>query len=106
MSEEMKGNRSWKVVLAILVCNILFMSSSYTMIIPFLPLYLSSELGAAPEHVNLWSGVVFSASFVVSAVMAPIWGRMADTRGKRLMAMRASFLLAVSYFLGGIVQTP
>ena len=87
MSEEMKGNRSWKVVLAILVCNILFMSSSYTMIIPFLPLYLSSELGAAPEHVNLWSGVVFSASFVVSA-------------------MRASFLLAVSYFLGGIVQTP
>ena len=106
MTEEIQGNRSWKVVLAILVCNILFMSASYTMIIPFLPLYLAEELGAAPEHVNLWSGVVFSASFVVSAVMAPIWGRMADTRGKRLMAMRASFLLAVSYFLGGIVQSP
>ena len=106
MTEEIQGNRSWKVVLAILVCNILFMSSSYTMLIPFLPLYLAEELGAAPEHVNLWSGVVFSASFVVSAVMAPIWGRMADTRGKRLMAMRASLLLAVSYFLGGIVQSP
>ncbi|MCI6233201.1 MAG: MFS transporter [Selenomonas sp.] len=106
MTEEIQGNRSWKVVLAILVCNILFMSASYTMIIPFLPLYLAEELGAAPEHVNLWSGVVFSASFVVSAVMAPIWGRMADTRGKRLMAMRASLLLAVSYFLGGIVQSP
>lgn len=106
MAEEVQGNRNWKVVLAILVCNILFMSASYTMIIPFLPLYLSEELGVAQASVNLWSGVVFSASFVVSAIMAPIWGRMADTRGKRLMAMRASFLLAVSYFLGGIVQTP
>ena len=106
MSEMVQGNKDWRVVLAILVCNILFMSASYTMIIPFLPLYLGSELGAAPEVVNLWSGAVFSASFLVSAFTAPIWGRMADTRGKRLMAMRASFLLAISYFLGGIVETP
>ena len=106
MSETVQGRQDWRVVLAILVCNILFMSASYTMIIPFLPLYLSSELGAAPTYVNLWSGVVFSASFLVSAFTAPVWGRMADTRGKRLMAMRASFLLAVSYFLGGIVETP
>ena len=38
--------------------------------------------------------------------MAPIWGKMADTKGKRIMAMRASFLLSISYFLGGIVQSP
>ncbi|MDY3297983.1 MAG: hypothetical protein SOX39_09760, partial [Selenomonas sp.] len=61
MSETVQGRQDWRVVLAILVCNILFMSASYTMIIPFLPLYLSSELGAAPAYVNLWSGVVFSA---------------------------------------------
>ena len=76
------------------------------MLIPFLPLYLTNELGVTSEHVNLWSGAVFSASFLVAAFVAPIWGRMADTRGKRLMAMRASFLLSVSYFLGGIVQSP
>ena len=106
MVETAQGNKDWRVVLAILVCNILFMSASYTMLIPFLPLYLTRELGVTAEHVNLWSGVVFSASFLVAAFVAPIWGRMADTRGKRLMAMRASFLLSVSYFLGGIVQTP
>jgi Arabinose efflux permease len=38
--------------------------------------------------------------------MAPIWGRVADTKGTRLMAMRASFLLAISYFLSGVVKTP
>ncbi len=87
---------NWKLVLAILTCNILFMSSSYTMLIPFLPMYLTMELGVSDADVNLWSGIVFSATFLVSAVMAPIWGRMADTKGKRLMAMRASFLLAIS----------
>ena len=97
---------SWKVVLAVLTGNVIFMASSYTMLIPFLPMYLTHELGVTPEHVNLWAGVVFSATFVVSSIMAPIWGRLADTRGKRVMAIRASFLLAVSYFLGGVVSSP
>ena len=96
----------WRLVLILLTGNVIFMAGSYTMLIPFLPLYLTTELGVAPEAVNLWSGIVFSGSFVVSAIMAPIWGRMADTKGKRVMAIRASFLLAVSYFFGGLVETP
>ena len=97
---------NWKLCLAVLTCNVLFMSSSYTMIIPFLPVYLTKELGVIPAEIHLWSGIIFSASFIVSSVMAPIWGRMADNRGKRIMALRASFLLSISYFLGGIVTTP
>ena len=97
---------NWKTCLAVLTCNILFMAASYTMIMPFLPVYLTSELDVQAADVHLWSGAVFSSSFLISAVMAPIWGKMADTKGKRLMALRASFLLAVSYFLGGIVTTP
>ena len=93
-------------MLAVLTGNVIFMASSYTMLIPFLPMYLTHELGVSPKHVNLWSCAVFSASFIVSAIMAPIWGRLADTRGKRLMAIRASLLLSVSYFLGGIVSSP
>lgn len=96
----------WKTILAILSCNIIFMSASYTMLIPFLPMYLTQELGVDAASVNLWSGIVFSSTFLVSAIMAPIWGRMADTKGKRLMAIRASVLLTVSYFLGGIVTSP
>lgn len=82
------------------------MSSSYTMLIPFLPMYLTRDLGVDAASVNIWSGIVFSSTFLISAVMAPIWGRMADKRGKRLMAIRASFLLSISYFLGGIVTSP
>ena len=73
---------NWKVILALLTCNVLFMSASYTMIIPFLPMYLTHELGVDDASVNLWAGLTFSVTFLVSAVMAPIWGRMADRRGK------------------------
>lgn len=97
---------NWKIVLIILSCNVLFMSASYTMLIPFLPMYLVRELGVAEEDVSLWSGVVFSSTFIVSAVMAPIWGRMADKHGKRSMAIRAALLLSASYFLGGVVRSP
>ena len=97
---------NWKFCLAILTCNVVFMSSSYTMLIPFLPIYLTRELGVDAASVNIWSGVVFSSTFLISAIMAPIWGRMADRRGKRLMAIRASLLLSISYFLGGIVTSP
>ncbi|WP_296902681.1 MFS transporter [uncultured Megasphaera sp.] len=97
---------NWKLCLAILTCNVVFMSASYTMLVPFLPMYLTLELGVTAASVNLWSGIVFSSTFLVSAIMAPIWGRMADTRGKRMMALRASLLLSISYFLGGIVTSP
>lgn len=97
---------NWKFCLAILTCNVVFMSASYTMLVPFLPMYLTHDLGVDAASVNIWSGLVFSSSFAVSAIMAPIWGRMADKKGKRLMAIRASLLLAISYFLGGIVTSP
>ena len=53
---------NWKVVLGLLTCNVLFMSASYTMLIPFLPLYLTSELGVADADVNLWAGTAFSVT--------------------------------------------
>lgn len=97
---------NWKFCLAILTCNVIFMSASYTMLVPFLPMYLTRELGVDPASVNIWSGIVFSSSFAISAIMAPIWGRIADKKGKRIMAIRASLLLSISYFLGGIVTSP
>ena len=97
---------NWKVVLAILTCNILFMSFSYTMLIPFLPLYLTDELGVLPGDVHLWSGIVFSSTFLVSTIMAPIWGKLADVHGKKPMAIRSCLFLSLSYFCGGLVTSP
>lgn len=96
---------SWKVVLAILTCNVVLMSASYTMLIPFLPMYLIKDLGVT-DNVNMWSGIIFSVSFIFSAIMAPIWGKLADKKGRKPMAVRAGIGLAVTYYLCGIVNTP
>ena len=97
---------SWKILLAMMVTFALMMSSSYTMLIPFLPIYMQNELGATADNVSLWSGVTYAITFAISAFVSPIWGKLSDKMGKKPMIIRASFLLAITYFLGGIVRTP
>ena len=82
------------------------MSASYTMLIPFLPMYLVRELGVSQSEVTMWSGVVFSVTFLIGGIMAPVWGKMADTHGKKPMAIRSGLGLALSYLLGGMVTSP
>lgn len=97
---------NWKSVLTILTCNVVLMSASYTMLIPFLPMYLINELGVTSDNVNMWSGIIFSVTFIVSAVMAPIWGKLSDKKGRKPMVVRAGVGLAITYFICGIVSSP
>ena len=97
---------NWKIALAILTTCSMLMSMSYTMLIPFLPMYLIQELGVQLSDVDLWSGAIFAISFLISGIMAPIWGALADKKSRKLMALRAGFCLSIIYFLGGLVQTP
>lgn len=99
-------NSNWRVVLAVLTCSTVLMSASYTMLIPFLPMYLIQELGVETAEVNWWSSIIFAVSFLISGIFAPIWGAMSDKGSRKLMALRAASCLAITYFLGSIVQTP
>lgn len=96
---------NWRRNLWTLAVAVVLSSSSYTMVVPFLPLYLM-DLGVQGDAVPLWSGVIFSSTFLVAAIMAPFWGRSADKGGKRRMVIRAGFSLAIVYFLGAFVQNP
>ena len=95
----------WKRNLFILWLGVLFSSAGYTMVIPFLPLYLL-DLGVDEQMVKLWSGVVFSITFLIAALLAPYWGARADKYGKRKMAVRAGLSLVVTYILGSMVRSP
>lgn len=96
----------WVVTLTILVASAFLMDMSFTMITPFLPVYLSSELGAKASEVDMWSGAVFAVTFFVSGLLGPVWGVLADRKSRKLMALRALIGLTISYALCGIVQTP
>ena len=86
----------------IITASMTVLAICYTMIIPFLPIYLL-ELGVPKADVALWSGLVFGITFLIAGIMAPIWGKIADNKGKKRMALRAGFAIAVSYVLIGMV---
>ncbi len=94
----------WKLNLLVLWLGVFLCCASYTMCIPFLPVYLLRELHVAQADVNFWAGITFAVTFMGSAVMAPYWGALADHVGQRKMAIRAGYGLALSYFLTGICQ--
>nr|WP_054674253.1 MFS transporter [Veillonella denticariosi] len=86
----------------IITISMTILAICYTMIIPFLPIYLL-ELGVPKGDVALWSGWVFGITFLIAGIMAPVWGKIADNKGKKMMALRAGFAIAISYFLIGMV---
>ena len=75
-----------------------------SMIIPFLPFYVR-ELGVTgKEAVKIWSGFIFSAPFMVSAFLQPLWGVLGDRYGRKPMVVRAMLGLALANFLMGFAQ--
>lgn len=96
----------WRRVLWSMVAVQFIMSLSVTVMAPILPLFLPQlgVHGAGP--IDLWSGVLNSVNFLVSALLAPLWGAVADRRGRRLMVLRASVGIAITSALIMLVTSP
>jgi MFS family permease len=75
-----------------------------TLLLPFLPLYVE-QLGVT-NHAAIvqWSGVAYGAAFLTAALTAPLWGRLADRYGRKLMLIRASLGMAVAMSLIGMAH--
>ena len=94
---------SWKVNLISVWFGCLFTGLAISQIIPFLPLYVE-QLGVTdPSSLTLWSGLIFSVTFMVSAIVSPMWGSLADRKGRKLMLLRASLGMGVVIFLQAFV---
>ena len=96
----------WILSLSILTASAFLMELSFTMISPFLSVYLVKELAVAPSEVDMWSGAVFAVTFLISGLLGPVWGVLADRKSRKLMALRASIGLTISYALCGVVHSP
>jgi len=92
---------TWKVNLFSVWLGCFFTGLAMSQILPFLPLYIE-QLGVHDhEALSLWSGLVFSGTFLVSAIVAPMWGSLADRKGRKLMLLRASLGMAAVMLLQG-----
>lgn len=86
-----------QLTIIVLTLNMLLLSSSNTLVMPFLPLYLQNELNCPQSYLSICTATAYSVTFIVSMFAAPVWGKFADLYGKKTMLIRVSVILSISY---------
>ncbi|WP_181873089.1 MFS transporter [Fontibacillus phaseoli] len=109
--DELKGSEStlktWKVNLIVLWFGQFLVNAGMTMITPFLSLYLARNLHVQGEHaIGIWAGLIFAANFATSFIFQPLWGKLADKYGRKIMLLRSGFGMAIVITLMGFATQP
>src|SRR5471030_1298235 len=90
------GNRYWQRNLAVCVFGSFTTIIAMTLLLPFLPLYVEQLGVTSHAAIGQWSGLAYGATFFSAALTAPLWGRLGDRYGRKLMLIRASLGMAHS----------
>jgi DHA1 family multidrug resistance protein-like MFS transporter len=86
----MKVNWKRNLVFAWLSQVLSLMGFAFAM--PFAAFYIQKDLGISdPVKAKVWVGAFEASAYISLAVMAPIWGILADRYGRKLMMLRANF---------------
>jgi MFS family permease len=105
MSAELNPTEQhWQRNLVVCVFGSFTTIIAMTLLLPFLPLYVEHLGVSDPAAVVQWSGAAFGATFLSAAFTAPLWGRLGDRYGRKLMLIRASLGMAVAMSLIGLAE--
>jgi len=94
----------WKKNLFVLSIAVFIAGIAFSEIMPFLSLYINTLGNFSHQQLNFWSGIVYSGTFIVSAVVSPWWGKLADKKGRKPMILRAGIGMSVVIACMGLVQ--
>src|SRR5471030_2421857 len=95
---------NWKRNLYIAWSGCFLTGAAFSLIMPFLPLYVEMLGVTDARQLNIWSGAVFSITFLFSAIASPFWGGLADRRGRKLMLLRSALGMSIVMALMGMAQ--
>ena len=88
----------WKRNVYICTLAAFITSLGMSQLAPMLPLYIRSLGVEDPGEVARWAGIIFAMNFVTLSIFSPIWGRLSDRFGRKIMCLRAVIWLAVINF--------
>jgi MFS family permease len=90
----------WALTLTVFVSFVGFQFFS-----PFLPLYIR-ELGVTdPAQIALWSGLQAAVTPAMSGLLSPVFGRLADRFGRKMMLIRSLIGFVVIVAAMGLVRS-
>ncbi|MBI1875443.1 MAG: MFS transporter [Acidobacteria bacterium] len=72
--------------------------TGFTLVMPFLPLYITTLGVTDVGEVATWTGLCLGVTPAITAVLSPFWGRVADRFGRKLMVERSlvSFIVIMA----------
>ena len=97
-------NAYWRQNLYVCLAGSFTTIVAMTLLLPFLPLYVEQLGVTSPAAIVRWSGIAFGVTFLAASLVSPLWGRLADRYGRKLMLVRASFGMAVVMSLIGLAH--
>ena len=95
---------NWKRNLAVVWLGCFLTGAAFSLVMPFLPLYVEQLGVTGHSALNMWSGLVFSITFLFSAIASPLWGGLADRKGRKIMLLRSALGMAIVMMLMGLAQ--
>lgn len=100
--KELKST-DWQRNFKIAWIGTFFTGASFSIVMPFMALYIE-ELGVKGDMVEWYTGLSVAISALASALVSPIWGRLADRYGRKPMMIRASMVM--TFTMGGLALVP
>jgi MFS family permease len=80
--------------------------TGFTLVMPFLALRFQALGVQATRDVALWTGVTLGVTPAVAAACAPLWGRVGDRFGNKLLVQRSLFSCVFVMTLMGLATQP
>jgi DHA1 family multidrug resistance protein-like MFS transporter len=94
---------SWRRTLLVAFAAQVLALMGFTLIFPFLPLYIQT-LGIHGRSVPFWAGIISFSGSLPLVVMGPVWGTLGDRFGRKVMVIRAMSSGAVT--MGLLIVAP
>ena len=91
----------WQRTLWAMVGIQFVMTAAFSMLSPIMPLFLPALGVSSASAVALWAGILAGTTSLVAAFASPLWGRLADRHGRKLMLLRSSIAVGVFAALMG-----
>ena len=100
--DQGEATEQWQRTLWAMVGIQFINTMAFSVLTPIMPLFLPVLGVEAPSAVALWSGVLNGVTSFIAAFASPLWGRVADRRGRKLMLLRSTLAIGAFTALMGI----